>query len=428
MAQGHGDGKRDMIDDLIDIRDDWRAVQNPLSDITDSFTADPEKVRYYDPSDYKERPRANSLCCVRVQSGVAAACDRCLRVCPVGAITITENSVKVADNCRKCGLCTMACPTEALSSGKVMTKNLYDRIARVASQYEECYVTCTRALGRIPRDNEVLLPCVGAVSRDLWFAILSEYDNVSVYLPLGICDRCRTTTGEECYADEIAAAEELSGGAVGLEVDERDLGHEQSRAYRRSQFVASMAKTGTKLVAGSGGVVSGATAVANKIRRHSQQMTALQHSLERVTGAKTTNKRRRILTQKRKVVLTAIQKRPELAKGFDLMVPECDTGLCTACGDCTRACVQHACDLDPNGHFSVEAAYCVNCGACAAACPEGALTMVRCDNADLVVRDEDEERRKRAAAKQKARIEETKAEGKKQLNKMLDAVERLADD
>ena len=54
--------------------------------------------------------------------------------------------------------------------------------------------------------------------------------------------------------------------------------------------------------------------------------------------------------------------------------------------------------------------------------------MVDCDKRDLVVRDEEAERRKRAAAKQRARIEKTKAEGKKQLNRVLDGLERLADE
>ena len=98
------------------------------------------------------------------------------------------------------------------------------------------------------------------------------------------------------------------------------------------------------------------------------------------------------------------------------------------CGDCLKACPQHACDLDAQGRFSVEPAYCVNCGACAVACEEGALTMVSCDPAALVVVDEEAERKKRAAARQRAKIAEAKERGKKQLNKVLDGLERLADE
>ena len=62
------------------------------------------------------------------------------------------------------------------------------------------------------------------------------------------------------------------------------------------------------------------------------------------------------------------------------------------------------------------------------ACPEGALEMRPCDTADLVIRDEEAERKKRAAAKQKAKVEEARARGKRQLKKGLDAIEHLADE
>ncbi|MBM6989729.1 MAG: 4Fe-4S ferredoxin, partial [Olsenella umbonata] len=234
--------KRDVIDDLIDIQSDWKAVKNPLGGLAGSLAVDPDNENFYDPSDYKERPRANSLFCTRVASEGADDCHRCLDACPVDAVTITKNAVKIADNCRKCGLCSVVCPTEVFVAYKVTPKSLYDRISKAASEYEQCYITCTRALGRKPKDNEILLPCVGAVSRETWFALLREYNNLSIYLPLGICDKCRNVTGEETYANEIAAGEELSHGAMGLEVDEKDLTHEQTRAYKRSQFMSTMVK------------------------------------------------------------------------------------------------------------------------------------------------------------------------------------------
>lgn len=419
---------RDMIDDIIDIQRDWKVVSNPFGDIANSLALDPNDVQVYDPSDYKARPRINSLLCLCVASGDKGVCHRCFDVCPVDAITIKGNAVKISDSCRKCGLCSMACPTEAFVTSKLMAKGLYDKIARAASEYENCYVTCTRALGRIPKPNEILLPCVGAVPRELWFSLLYEYGNINVYLPLGICDRCRTTTGEEAYAEEISAGEELSHGACGLEVDEAALTHEQSRDFKRGQFYTSMKRAGTAALATMSPGLTGAVSVAGKLKQRSEQMVAMQRSLERAVGAKTESKHRRILTQKRKVMLTTIQAAPELANSFRLKVPSCDTSLCTACGDCVAACVDHACELDSRGHFSVEPAYCINCGACAKVCPEGALSMVGCAPADLVVVDEEAERRHRAAEKQRAKVAKTKAEGRKRLNKVLDSLERLDDE
>ena len=417
-----------MLDDLIDIQSDWNAVSNPLGGIADTLAQDPDKMPVYNPSDYKERPRPMSTSCLRIASKRADACSACVDVCPVDALSFSGTSVQVAPNCRKCGLCVAACPTEALLSQKIMSRELYNKIARAASTYEQCYVTCTRALGRIPKPNEVLLPCVGVVSSELWLALLVDYDNISVYLPLGICDKCRTTTGEEAYVNQITRGEELSKYAVSLEVDERNLNHEQSRAYKRSQFMGNVAQAGMRMATAGSAALSGAAAITKKIQDHNKQLNALQRSLEKEVGEKTAASRRRILTQRRKVMLSAYQKRPDLSRRAGLEVPRCDTTLCTSCGDCVTACTLHVCDLDARGHFAAEAAYCMNCGACVRACPEHALAMVACNPADLVVPDEEAERKKREAAKAKAQMQEMSDKGKRQLKKGLDALERLADD
>lgn len=423
--------KRDMIDDIIDIQRDWQAVSNPLGNIAGTLAQDPSEVKVFNPADYKSRPRSNSIFCARVSSENHDVCSKCLDVCPVDAITIEGASVKVSDDCRKCGLCTAVCPTEVFLVQKIMANSLYDQIGRIANAYEQCYVTCTRAMGRLhrmPKENEVVLPCVGAISRELWFSLLADFDNVSVYLPLGICDKCRTTTGEEFLSEQIAQAEEWAERGAGLEVEESELDHELSRAFKRSQFMGSVARAGQTLVAASNPALGGAAAIAKKLQEHSERVFDMQRALEQTAGEKTTANRRRILTQDRKALLATLQQRPELAQNFKLEVPTCDTSRCTMCGKCLDACPQHACDLDRGGRFSVEAAYCVNCGACAVACPENALEMRPCDPAELVIVDEEAERKKRAAEKQRAKLREGKAEAKKQLKRGLDAIERLADE
>lgn len=411
--------KRDMLDDLIDIQQDWQKVSNPLGDIADSLV-DPDKARVFNPADYKGKPRSNSTYCLRVASGRADVCGRCLDVCPTHAIEINEKSVTINEDCRECGLCLSTCPTEVFQLAKHMSKQLYDKIARLASTYEQCYVTCTRALGRFPKDNEVVLPCVGVMSAELWFSLLVDYDNVSVYLPDGVCDRCQTTTGEEAYLDAISKAEEWSGYEVGLEVDEADLNHEQSRAYKRGQFVQNMARTGQRVFLAGNPTLLGAKAVAERIRRHTKRVNDMQKSLEEAVGGKTSSNRRHILTQKRKLMLSTIQTSPALANVFKLQVPVCDFSLCSMCGDCERACTVHACDLDAHGHFSVQPAYCLSCGACVTACEDGALWMEPADPAELVVPDPNAAE----VARQRELVQKAKTESKAKLKKYLDALEQ----
>lgn len=414
--------KRDMLDDLIDIQQDWQKVSNPLGGFADQLM-DPSKAQIFNPADYKGRPRTSAVYCLRVAAKRADVCRRCMDACPVNAIEIDEKVIKISDDCRECGLCLSTCPTEAFQLPKSMSKQLYDKIARIASAYEQCYVTCTRALGRYPKDNEVLLPCVGVITPELWFSLLVDYDNISVYLPLGICDRCQTTTGEEIYSDHISQAEEWSGFSLGLEVDEADLTHEQTRAYKRGQFVQNMARTGQRMMMASNPTLLGAKAVAERIKRHTQRVNEMQRTLEDAVGAKTSSNRRHTLTQGRKLMLSTIQTSPVLANVFKQQIPYCDSSLCSMCGDCARVCTVHACDIDAGGHFSVQPAYCLSCGACVKVCEDGALYMDDADPADLVVPDPNAAK----AAEQRALIQKAKAEGRAKLDKYLNALEHLTD-
>lgn len=415
--------KRDLIDELVDMQRDWKAVSNPLGSITGALMQDPAQVKKYNPGDYKWKPRVNTLSCMACQAGSTDACSKCIDVCPVDAITLSGSTLKIEDACRKCGLCIAACPSEAISDSHHSARQLYDDIARAAGSHEECYVTCTRALGRAPEENEILLPCVGVVPTEVWFAILADYPNVSVYLPYGICDKCKTTTGEAELSAHIAAAEELTGRSVGLEMDAEELSHAYKRSYERRQLMNSFVGAGAKAVAVANPALATADAMRKRLQERGKQINRLTGELERMTGATNAQHKKRQVVQKRQLLLSALQDHPRLAERVGQRVPVCDATKCTMCGLCAQVCPPHAIELNNIGQVKAEAIYCMDCGACINMCPENCLKMVDVDSSQLVIKDPDAEAAEKMVEKSKEEVARLKEEGRKALLRGLDMLE-----
>ena len=226
--------------------------------------------------------------------------------------------------------------------------------------------------------------------------------------------------------EAIATAEEWAGRGMGLEVDPKDLVCNKRREYERKEFVDNIVRqtglTVSKLTPATAAVAT----VTQRIREHSSRVSALERTLNAACGT-TTQKRRRVLTQGRQLMLSTLQQHSDLAENVRVQLPECDHDKCTMCGDCVAVCPVFACDLTANGKFTVEPTYCIGCGLCTEVCGDRALKMVERDGADLVVPDPEAERKAKLAAEAKAEYAEAKAEVKQKLGKALDQIEKLGD-
>lgn len=426
MAESNQNGQnRDFLDEIIDISSDFKSLQNPLSSLVNSLSLEPGEERVWNPADYKQRPRANVVPCTSCRTRDPKTCERCVQVCPVDAITIDGGAIEMADTCIKCGLCVEACPSECYRVRDLSPTQLYDRIAAAAMSHETAYVTCTRTLNRLPEDNEVVVPCVGVVPTEVWAAVMADYPNVSIYLPLDICEDCRTTTGEETYIDAIGRAETWLGYGLGLEVDEGDLTHEIRRSWQRKEFVDNIVQSGQRLLSRANPVVSAAQRATQQLQVHRRQIGRLTQELDKAVGVTTSKNQRRVLLERRKLLLGLLQKHPEYAENIDLYAPDCDPDLCTLCGECEKVCPTRAIELSPEGRWSVEAAFCVQCGACFHVCPTDALEPEFIDASDLVLPDTQAANDAAAAKARKEEIDRLKQEGLKAFNQGLDFLERL---
>ena len=167
-----------------------------------------------------------------------------------------------------------------------------------------------------------------------------------------------------------------------------------------------------------------ARSITRVLDENTRRINAITRVLEGETTTTVTH-RRRVLMQRRQLMLTTLQKHPKYVVRLKPQRPVCDPARCNLCGACADACPSRACEITDGAVFKVESAYCVECGACLKACKEGALTYERYDAAELVLPDKEEVERKKREAQQKAEVARLKKEGMAQLKKGLDFLEKL---
>lgn len=211
-----------------------------------------------------------------------------------------------------------------------------------------------------------------------------------------------------------------------LEVDPKQLKCEKRREYERKEFMDNVVRKTGLAVSKLTPATAALATVTQRLKDHTNKLKAIESTLSTACGT-TTQRRRRVLTQSRELLLSTLRDHPELAGNIEVSTPVCDFEKCTACGECVRLCPTNACDLLGSGRFALEPAYCVGCGLCAEACEDHALTMESHDASDLVVPDPDAEQKRKDAERARAEAEKAKAEAKVKLNKLLDQVEKLDD-
>lgn len=319
-----------------------------------------------------------------------ADCDRCARACPCGALSFEDGGKPAIDAqaCSHCGICLGIC--DAFSSTRVTTADLHARVRRVALRGEGVVLTCEENVfpGLEPAANVIVLPCLAALSPELWTAILAEGAPVSVAADLSYCGDCSRAgaIAETLYTHAIETAQRWSGKTVGF----------LSQIPEKDDLVRGLANPeGIDRRSAFAGLVGGVEDIASGKRRlrNSEVLRAFHERRERARAMTRLNlgngiefndfapegRTRKTMHPKRKLLLEAIDRDGGIAARVPLSLARADRQRCTGALDCAAACPTGARFPDPSrGTPAFDARYCIGCGLCVDACASGAIELAEC--------------------------------------------------
>ena len=386
--------------------------KNPFGGITDALigTVDDSKP-HWNPADYKERPRVNCIPCLACKSD-KSGCRACIDVCPVNAIEIEDGAIDVLDSCRKWPVRGIV-SHGGVCSPRLQPKKVYDAVARAATAHRR-----PTSPVRVPSSAS------RARTKSWWRASATSRTRRLVLHPHGlphdVTSTCRSIThrlskrrrARRCSARPSRLPRSGPVVAWVFEVDPKDLVCNKRREYERQgvrrQHRAPDGSDGVQLTPATAAVAT----VTQRIREHSSRVSALERTLNAACGT-TTQKRRRVLTQGRQLVLldaaATFRLGRERARAASRMRPRQVHHVRRF----VAACPVFACDLTANGKFTVEPTYCIG-SACAPRC--AATVRSRWSSATVPTwscPNPEAERKAKLAAEAKAEYAEAKAEVKK---------------
>lgn len=475
----------DFLDDLIDVSEGLAEVIHPLRGIANTLSksvgnvgsgagaestgsADNPKASFADAA-VSFQPRALSSKCSRCATKNEKACALCLEACPAHCIHINGAEILIDETrCLGCGLCFAVCPTEAFVSKETGPANLddlqlYRSLIKRAISHEYAYVTCVHAAEQQglsstqtsaetgtatrqsflstessmsagatvnPYKNLLIVPCLAAITKEVWFAVLADFPNVGILLPPTICQCCpvnmnstraeetfpvaataeetfgaattaeetleAATTAEETFGAAIATAEVWAGTPVGLRGNRDELNRAQKRELKRAHFLGKvtdvpdalfLGKAPKSLEARCDEIVEEYVARLDAFSKRAQLKmnlgvphAPLPPDFNKTEAATRKRARAAQLTKNHLLLLATLfyhsHLHSHLASTIMLEKPERDATRCTLCGACEKACMTSAIQFTEENKWKLQKEACVRCDECMACqkvCPTSAI-------------------------------------------------------
>lgn len=275
-------------------------------------------------------------------------CDRCLTVCPTGAITPNGDTVAIdSDICAGCGACAAVCPSGAASYDDPPVGHLFARLRTLASAYRKAGGKAPRALFHDPDHGGEMIRLSARFGRGLPADVIPvEVPNVEgvghaeMLAALGV---------------GFAAVAILPGPRTDLAVPERELALARAIAGQTAELTILDAAEPDALEDALYGATPG---------------PVLADPILPLGG-------RREVTRTAAAALRGSDATLPLPAGAPYGAVALNTDACTLCLACVSLCPVGALGENPDKpQVNFQEAACLQCGICASTCPETAITLV----------------------------------------------------
>ncbi len=295
--------------------------------------------------------------CVRASSK-SSECSRCVDICPVDTITISENLPSfVPADCVGCGGCVGVCPTEAFSLSDFSTMEFFFGLLKEPEPFVSC------------KSN---LPCIATLSVEHLIS-LALASAESVTLDLAHCGSCG-------YGESLASAIERNIEETNFilsSFSDKELLVSREAAISEAE---SSAAEEEGLSRRSLFTIKGAM---KQKRTFEEAVAADERFVSVIDDAAISRIRAKHIPARRKILYTTLKRTPKPER-YEV-IPEGEISFasqkyidesCTNCQICYRICPSGALSSDAKSSFiGFDAMLCLKCRLCHDVCEPGAIRM-----------------------------------------------------
>ena len=350
--------------------------------------------------------------CLR-ETNPASTCTACMDICPGHAIRQPKDS-KVAGGvkltiskgfCVDCGLCCAVCPTSSLvvmEPTPRYLRHLLKRAQAAAGGNEHTvYLTCIET-GLASQDPSVVeIPCLGALTKEVWASLMLDFPNLAVFLPGDLCPRCKAKVAEGMIVDAVVDAQNIVGRDLPLVELRKELEFTDSKGNLRSESDELFEGIGS----GFGDIVrdftNGDDSMTEEERCNSDMRKTRIRLRKEITvaegettpGLKGAADLAGTVTVPRATVLDAAMRFPQIAPRVELAGVQIDAAQCSddEMNAVVQGCPLGAARRTEDGGIAIDPLICVACGLCKQLVPEGAVTDITTCVGDLLLNEPTEQ-------------------------------------